>query len=91
MIIFYLKLAFASIKTGDIARANEIADKWLKEYPEKAGGYNLKATILFKQKKLSEGKEALEKSLAIEPNNIYALTQLVNLAYYQKILTFFVN
>ena len=79
-----LALAFAAIKTGDLSRATKIADKWLKEKPNKAGGHNLKATILFKQDKLIEGKAALEKSLQIEPNNAYALTQMVRLANYQK-------
>ncbi|PCI57684.1 MAG: PEP-CTERM system TPR-repeat protein PrsT [Gammaproteobacteria bacterium] len=44
-----LALAFASIKTGDLTRADVIANKWLKQYPTKAGGYNLKATIAFVQ------------------------------------------
>jgi len=79
-----LALAFASIKSGDLARATAIADKWLKEYPTNAGGYNLKATIFFKENKLAEGKTALEKSLEIEPNNVYALTQLAKLANHEK-------
>tara|TARA_R110001583_G_scaffold14826_1_gene61701 strand:- start:630 stop:3377 length:2748 start_codon:yes stop_codon:yes gene_type:complete len=79
-----LALAFASIKSGDLSRASNIADKWLKEYPNKAGGYNLQATILLKEKKFDEGKKALEQSLKVEPNNVYALTQLVKLAHYQK-------
>ena len=79
-----LALAFASIKLGDLSRATTIADKWLKEYPNKAGGYNLHATIFFKENKLAQGKAALEKSLKVEPNNVYALTQLVKLANYQK-------
>lgn len=79
-----LALAFASIKSGDLSRATTIADKWLKEYPNKAGGYNLHATIFFKENKLAQGKAALEKSLKVEPNNVYALTQLVKLANYQK-------
>lgn len=79
-----LALAFASIKSGDLARAQAIADKWLKEYPGNAGGQNLQATIFFKKNKLSEGKAALEQSLLIEPNNVYALTQLVKLANHQK-------
>tara|TARA_R110002167_G_scaffold53_2_gene323 strand:- start:22483 stop:25254 length:2772 start_codon:yes stop_codon:yes gene_type:complete len=79
-----LALAFASIKSGDLSRATTIADKWLKEYPNKAGGYNLYATIFFKESKLAQGKAALEKSLKVEPNNVYALTQLVKLANYQK-------
>jgi len=79
-----LTLAFASIKVGDLARASKIADKWLQEYPTKASGYNLKASILFKENKLVEGKAELEKSLAVEPNNVFALTQLVQLANFQK-------
>lgn len=79
-----LALAFASIKSGDLPRAKKIADKWLKDYPENAGGYNLQATIFIKDNDLTQGKAALEKSLAIEPNNVYALTQLVKLANHQK-------
>ena len=79
-----LALAFASIKSGDIARAEDIAQKWLRLYPAKAGGYNLKATIAFAQNKLAEGEAALEQSLALEPNNVYALTEMVKLANHQK-------
>jgi putative PEP-CTERM system TPR-repeat lipoprotein len=79
-----LALAFASIKAGNLPRASKIADKWLKEYPNKANGYNLQASILFKQEKFVEGKTALEKSLQVEPNNVFALTQMVELANYQK-------
>jgi len=79
-----LALAFASIKSGNLSRATKISDKWLKQYPNKAGGYNLQATILFKKNKLEQGKTALEKSLQLEPNNVYALTEMVKLAYYQK-------
>ena len=79
-----LALAFASIKSGNLPRATKIADKWLKLYPKKAGGYNLQATILFKKNKLEQGKSALEKSLQLEPNNVYALTEMVKLASHQK-------
>ncbi|MBL4900314.1 MAG: PEP-CTERM system TPR-repeat protein PrsT [Colwellia sp.] len=79
-----LALAFASIKTGDLVRANEIATKWLKQYPTKAGGYNLKATIAFAENKLAQGQTALEQSLTLEPNNVYALTEMVKLANHQK-------
>ena len=77
-----LALAFASIKAGDLARADLIANKWLKQYPNKAGGYNLKATIAFVQNKFAQGEVALEQSLKLEPNNIYALTEMVKLAQY---------
>jgi putative PEP-CTERM system TPR-repeat lipoprotein len=79
-----LALAFASIQSGNLARATKIADKWLELYPNKAGGHNLQATILFKNNKFEEGKAALEKSLALEPNNVYALTEIVKLVAYQK-------
>lgn len=79
-----LALAFASIKSGDIARAEGIATKWLRLHPTKAGGYNLKATIAFAQNKLAEGQKALEQSLVLEPNNVYALTEMVKLANHQK-------
>ncbi|PCH94506.1 MAG: PEP-CTERM system TPR-repeat protein PrsT [Gammaproteobacteria bacterium] len=79
-----LALAFASIKLGNLSRAKKIADKWLQQYPNKAGGYNLQAKIFFRSKKLKEGKTALEKSLQLEPNNVYALTEMVKLANYQK-------
>ena len=67
-----LALAFASIKSGNLSRANKIADKWLDQYPNKAGSYNLQATLLFAKNKFDQGKVALEKSLQLEPNNVYA-------------------
>jgi putative PEP-CTERM system TPR-repeat lipoprotein len=79
-----LALAFASISAGDLTRADLIAEKWLKQYPNKAGGYNLKATIAFAENKLEQGQIALEKSLTLEPNNVYALTEMIKLANHQK-------
>ena len=79
-----LALAFASIKAGDMRRADEIATKWLTQFPTKAGGHNLKATIFFAEGKLEEGEAELEKSLTLEPNNFYALTEMVKLAHHQK-------
>ncbi|TWX52477.1 XrtA/PEP-CTERM system TPR-repeat protein PrsT [Colwellia hornerae] len=79
-----LLLAFSSIKSGNLPRATRIANKWLKEYPEKAGGHNLQAAIYFANKDLIKGQAALEKSLQLEPDNAYALTQMVQLANYQK-------
>ena len=79
-----LALAFASIKSGDLSRATKISDKWLKKHPKKAGGYNLQAKIFFQKNELKKGKAALEKSLQLEPNNVYALTELVKLASHQK-------
>jgi len=77
-------LAFASIKSGNLSRATAIADKWLEEYPDKAEGYNLKSAIFLKNENVIAGEAALEKSLQLEPNNVYALTQMVNLANHHK-------
>ncbi len=79
-----LALAFASVKLGDLARANEIAQKWQKKYPKKAGSYNLQATIAFKENNIEQGRAALEKSLQLEPDNVYALTESVKLAFHEK-------
>lgn len=79
-----LALAFASITTGNLPRAKEISEKWLKIYPDNVSSYNLQATILFKEDKLEQGKLALEKSLQLEPKNVFALTKLVGLAIYQN-------
>jgi len=79
-----LMLAFSSIKSGNIPRATKIAEKWLKQYPKKAGGYNLQAAIHFKNNEFEKGETALEKSLQIEPDNVYALIQQVQLASFRK-------
>ena len=79
-----LALAFALINSGDIARAKEIADKWLEQYPDKADSYNLQSAIFLKNENMQKAETALEKSLELEPNNVYALTQMVKLAKYQE-------
>jgi len=79
-----LALAFAAIKSGDIAKASKIADKWLNQYPNRAGGYNLQAIIYFQKNQLEQGGAALDKSLQVEPNNAFALIQKVKLAANQK-------
>jgi putative PEP-CTERM system TPR-repeat lipoprotein len=79
-----LALAFASIKSGNLTRATSISNKWLKQYPEKAGGHNLQATILLEQNKLEQAKTALEESLKIEPNNAFALILSVRLAAHKN-------
>jgi len=79
-----LAIAFASIQSGDLARANKIAEKWLVKYPNKAGGYNLQAAIAFKEKNITQGRLALESSLSIEPNNPFALVEMIKLAISQK-------
>jgi putative PEP-CTERM system TPR-repeat lipoprotein len=79
-----LALAFAAIKSGDIEQAKKIANKWKKEYPDKASSSNLMAMIFIKEKDFIKAEQALEESLSKEKNNIFALIELVNSARYQN-------
>jgi len=72
-----LALGFAAVQTGDLAQASVIADKWQKQYPSQPGGFNLLAAINLKEKKYESAKKALERSLTIKADNIFALTEMV--------------
>lgn len=78
-----LALAYASVQAGNIEQAIKIADKWKKEYPNKAGSSNLMAIIYIKEKEYSKAEQALNKSLSKEKDNVFALIELVNIARYQ--------
>ena len=78
-----LALAYAAVQSGDIEQAREIAIKWKKEYPEKAGSSNLMAMIFIKEKDYIKAEKALNESLNKEKNNIFALIEQVNSARYQ--------
>jgi len=79
-----LALAYAALQNSNIEQAQEIATKWQAKYPDKAGGYSLIASIAIKEQKYAEAEAALEKSLALEPDNIFALTEQLRLARQQK-------
>ena len=72
-----LALAFAAVQMGDIEQATIISKKWQENYPKKSGGFNLLAAINIKEKRFEEAKVALKKSLKLESNNFYALTEMV--------------
>ncbi|MCJ8321777.1 MAG: PEP-CTERM system TPR-repeat protein PrsT [Colwellia sp.] len=72
-----LALAFAAVQIGDIDQAIAISQKWQNKYPNKPGGFNLLAAINIKQKHYEKAKVALSKSLAIQADNIFALTEMV--------------
>ena len=72
-----LALAFAAVQTGDIDQATAISQKWQKKYPNKPGGFNLLAAINVKQKDYEKAKVALGKSLGLQADNIFALTEMV--------------
>ena len=79
-----LALAFAAVKSGDIAKAKAIANKWEKEHSDKAGAYNLRAIIYLEQKNFIKAEEALNKSLSKEKDNVFALIELVRSARLQE-------
>ncbi|TWX65420.1 XrtA/PEP-CTERM system TPR-repeat protein PrsT [Colwellia sp. C1TZA3] len=79
-----LALAYAAIQTGDFDQALDISEKWKNEYPDNPGGYNVLAGVYLKKGKLTKAKEALLQSLAIAPNNLFALTELTLIAQQQK-------
>jgi putative PEP-CTERM system TPR-repeat lipoprotein len=79
-----LALAFAALQSGDIKQATEIATKWQNNYPKKAGGYNLMASVAIKQEKYENAERALKQSLTVEPDNIFALIEQLRIARKQK-------
>lgn len=79
-----LALAFAALQANDIEQAKTIANKWQDKYPEKAGGFNLMASIHIKLEEYQQAEQLLQKSLAIEENNVFALTEQLRIARLQK-------
>ncbi|PKG81593.1 PEP-CTERM system TPR-repeat protein PrsT [Colwellia sp. 75C3] len=79
-----LALAYAAIQNNDIEKAREIANKWQQKYPEKSGGYSLMASIAIKEKKYTAAEDSLKQSLALEPDNLFALMEQLRLARQQK-------
>lgn len=79
-----LALAYAALQNNDLSKARDIAIKWQNNYPEKAGGYNLMASIAIKEKKYEKAEASLKQSLAKEPDNLFALTEQLRSAREQK-------
>ncbi|MBU2871214.1 XrtA/PEP-CTERM system TPR-repeat protein PrsT [Colwellia sp. E2M01] len=79
-----LALAYAALQNNDIDKARAIAQKWQETYPDKPGGYNLMASVYIKEEKYNQAETTLQKSLALEPNNIFALTEQLRLARQQE-------
>ena len=84
MLTAELALAYAAIQTGDFDQALAISEKWKATYPDNPGSYNVLAGIALKKGDLTSAKEALLKSLDIEPNNLFALTELTFIAQQEK-------
>ena len=79
-----LALAFAALQKGDIAKVKIIAKKWQSKYPDKAGSFNLLASIAIKEQKYEQAELALKSSLDLEPDNFFALTEQLRIARKQK-------
>lgn len=79
-----LALAYASIQGGDFEQALTISKKWKVKYPDKPVGYSLLSAVYIKQGKIAEAKAELTQSLNYSPNNLFALTELINIAYHQQ-------
>lgn len=79
-----LALAYAALQNNDIEQAADIAAKWQEKYPDKASGYSLLASIAIKEQKYTEAEAALEQSLVLEPDNLFALMEQLRLARQQN-------
>jgi len=79
-----LALAFAALQTGDTEQASAIAAKWKAKYPNKAGGFNLMASIAIKLQDYEKAEQQLTQSLVLEPDNIFALIEQLRIARQQK-------
>ncbi len=75
-----LAIAYLAIESGDYEHANSIAKKWQKSYPEKTEGYNIQAAIEIKRNEVELAKKTLNKSLELQPKNLFALRELSALA-----------
>jgi len=74
-----LALAAVAVKANDFDKALEIAMKLEGKYPDKPASYNVMASVYLKQGKTDFAKKALNKSLALQPKNFFALPQLIDL------------
>ncbi|REL31475.1 XrtA/PEP-CTERM system TPR-repeat protein PrsT [Thalassotalea euphylliae] len=78
-----LAIAYMALNADDFAKAESIANKWQKAYPDKPDGLNLSAAVALKQGKSKVGKALLEQAMSVEPN-VYALLQLAQLSLIEQ-------
>jgi putative PEP-CTERM system TPR-repeat lipoprotein len=84
MLSAQLALATTAIERGDFEQALSISKEWQKKFPKESGSYNILAAVYMKKGELEKAKEALNQSLALKPNNLFALVKLINVAVQQK-------
>lgn len=71
-----LALSYVALEQGETEKALSIAKNWQEKNPEKADGYNMAAAVYIRLKNFDLAKQQLEKSLQVEPDNVFAMTEL---------------
>jgi len=66
-------LALQYLKSGEDKKAQEIADKWLKEDNNSASGHLLQGMIYVRSNQFANAQQSFESALKAEPNNTGAL------------------
>ena len=77
-----LGIAYLTHENYDAALTH--ANQWIENSSNEVGGYNLAARTLFMQDKLAEAESYLNKSLAVDPENIYARLYFASKAYKEE-------
>ncbi|MFB3850681.1 MAG: sulfatase-like hydrolase/transferase [Acidobacteriota bacterium] len=72
------------LQNGKFSEALPIYDDFLKKYPYSSELFTEKATIFFNLGRIGEAKEAIKKSLSIDPKNSVAYLNLGNIFIIEK-------
>jgi serine/threonine protein kinase/tetratricopeptide (TPR) repeat protein len=68
----YENLVELLIQTGNVRRARDVSDDFMRRYPESAVGLRMHATTLIAEGHLDDAKAALEKAEALDPIDVTA-------------------
>ncbi len=66
----YENLVELLVQTGNLRRAREVSDDFMRRYPESAVGVRMHATTLIAEGRLDDAKAALEKTEALDPIDV---------------------
>jgi putative PEP-CTERM system TPR-repeat lipoprotein len=75
-------IGYYDLEQGDTKKADEIAERLLKEMPKRSEGYRLKGLLSFREKKFNDAAAAFLKSNAIQPT--LASYYFLGLSYYNS-------
>jgi tetratricopeptide (TPR) repeat protein len=81
--VSYEHLAEALIHTGNISRARQVADEFVRRYPDNAAGQRMLGMVLVAEGRLDEARAALDKSQALNPLDFVAKVGARNVAHLQ--------